>query len=91
MSRNKCNLSKAELIRRVHQQRRDLRAASSQWLDATERFDHGWLSLRRLILLGGGVLAFRAVRKPRRMLRWVQRTFGLLSAVRLVTRFLRSR
>ncbi|MFS2221219.1 YqjK-like family protein [Pantoea sp. B65] len=78
---------KAQLLGIVQQQRLDLSAARRDWLAATARYDHGWLtlvSLRRYLLLGSSAMAIWSARNPSFLMRWLRRGFGLWSTWRLI-------
>lgn len=78
---------KAELLRKVYQQRLDLSAGRKDWLASTTRYDHGWLALlsaKRYLAIGSGVLAIWSVRNPRFITRWARRGLGAWSTWRMV-------
>lgn len=85
---------KAELLRLVQQQRLDLSAEKKLFLEATARYDRGWLklvSLRRFAVVGSGLMAIWSVRHPRRITRWAKRGLGLWSTWRVVRNYLPNR
>lgn len=84
---------KAQLLREIQQQRLDLSASRSDWLDATGAYDRGWntlLSLRSWALVCSSVMAIWTIRHPNLLVRWAKRGFGVWSAWRLVKKTLRS-
>jgi len=87
MSRRDREARTAELLRQVHQQRLDLNAGRKDWLEATDRFDRGWVSLlsaKRFLAIGSGALAIWSVRHPHFLTRWARRGLGAWSTWRMV-------
>lgn len=87
MSRRDREKRTADLLRLIQQQRLDLSAGRKDWLEATERYDRGWLSLvnaKRYLAIGSGVFAIWSVRNPRFLTRWARRGFGAWSTWRMV-------
>lgn len=94
MSRREREQRKAELLGIIQQQRLDLSAGRRDWLAATARYDHGWLtlvSLRRYLLIGSSAMAIWTARNPSFLMRWLKRGFGAWSTWRLISRNLPSR
>ncbi|MEQ9887724.1 YqjK-like family protein [Pectobacterium zantedeschiae] len=78
---------KAQLLRRIQQQRLDLSAGKKNWLNTTARYDRGWQSLmqwRKYWIVGSSLVALYGVRHPSRMIRWGRRVVGLWGTFRLV-------
>lgn len=88
MSRRQSREQKKEqLIRQIQQQRLDLTANKTLWLDTTEPLDRGWQTLyglRKYLAIGSGVVALYAVRHPSLLIRWSRRALSLWGTLRLV-------
>jgi len=92
MSHQHPRIAKAQLLRKIQQQRLDLSAEKRQWSIATARYDRGWntlLSLRKYLITGSSLLALYNIRHPSRMVRWTKRALGLLGTFRLIRSTLR--
>ncbi|MCL7940719.1 YqjK-like family protein [Halomonas sp. ATCH28] len=67
MNRAERRARKAELEHTIEQQRIDLLVAASRWQSASRSIDRGWQTLLRYrvpLLLVGGVVMYRTVRRP---------------------------
>lgn len=94
MSHQHPRVVKAQLLRKIHQQRLDLVAQKREWFTATAGYDRGWntlLGLRKYLIAGSSVLALYNIRHPSRLVRWTKRTLGLLGTIKLIRSTLRSR
>lgn len=67
MNRVERRARKAELEHAIEQQRIDLLVAASRWQSASRSIDRGWQGLMRYrvpLLLVGGTVIYRTVRRP---------------------------
>ncbi len=85
--------TKAELLRRIHQQRLDLSVQKREWFYATSRYDRGWIrlvNLRKYLIAGSSLVALYNIRHPSRMIRWTKRALGILGTLKLIRSTLQS-
>lgn len=84
MNRTERRARRAELELAIDQQRLDLLVAAHRWRTAGRTLDHGWRLLARYrtpLLITGGLLAWRGLRRPGAAARQLHRlTTGLLLA-----------
>lgn len=82
MNRAERRARKVELEHAIEQQRIDLLVAASRWQSASRSLDQGWHALMRYrvpLLLVGGTVIYRTVRRPGGILRLAGRlTTGAL-------------
>ncbi|WP_213990847.1 YqjK-like family protein [Sodalis sp. dw_96] len=86
--------TKAELLRRIQQQRLDLSMQKREWTYATSRYDRGWIRLvhlRKYLIAGSSLLALYNIRHPSRIIRWTKRAIGILGTLKLIRSTLQSR
>ncbi len=86
--------TKAELLRRIHQQRLDLSVQKREWYYATSGYDRGWIRLvhlRKYLIAGSSLLAIYNIRHPSRFIRWTKRAVGVLGMLKLIRSTLQSR
>lgn len=92
MNRAERRARKVELEHAIEQQRIDLLVAASRWQSASRSLDQGWHALMRYrvpLLLVGGTVIYRTVRRPGGILRLAGRlTTGAL-VVKKARRLLR--
>lgn len=94
MSHRQREREKAQLLRRIQQQRLDITAERKRWLAATEGYDRAWHTLtrwRRYWLVGCSAAALYGIRHPSRLVRWARRAIGLLGTYRLLRKTLSQR
>ncbi|MEA9390385.1 YqjK-like family protein [Acerihabitans sp. TG2] len=94
MSHQHPRIAKAQLLRKIQQQRLDLAAEKQQWFMATAGYDRSWnmlVNLRKYLIAGSSLFALYTVRHPSRLVRWTKRALGLLGTIRLIRSTLLSR
>ncbi|WP_431224892.1 YqjK-like family protein [Serratia sp. L9] len=77
---------KEQLIRQIQQQRLDLAASKTLWLEKTEPLDRGWqkvYGLRKYMAVGSSIIALYGIRHPSKLIRWSRRALGLWGTIRL--------
>lgn len=78
---------KEQLLRQIQQQRLDLAASKTLWLEKTAPIDHGWqvvYGLRKYIAIGSTIFTFYSLRHPNKLMRWSRRTLSLWGTFRLM-------
>lgn len=78
---------KEQLIRQIQQQRLDLAANKTLWLEKTEPFDRSWQTLyglRKYMAIGSSVIALYGIRHPSKLIRWSRRALSVWGTVRLI-------
>ncbi|PVZ84942.1 cell division protein FtsH [Serratia sp. S1B] len=84
---------KEQLLRQIQQQRLDLAASKTLWLEKTAPIDHGWQTvygLRRYIAVGSTIIALYGMRHPSKIIRWSRRVFSLWGTFRLMRKSYRA-
>ncbi len=92
MNRAERRARKAELEHAIEQQRVDLLVAASRWQSASRSIDRGWHALLRYrvpLLLVGGTVIYRTVRRPGGVVRLVGRLATGALLVKKARRLLR--
>ncbi len=94
MSRTQRQLEKAALLRQIQLQRRDLAGETHRWLETMAPYDRGWQSvvkLRKLLLVGSGMMALYNLRHPNHVLRWSRYGLQAWSSIKLIRQVFYSR
>ncbi|MFZ1874397.1 MAG: YqjK-like family protein [Chania sp.] len=78
---------KQQLIQQIQQQRLDLAANKTLWLEKTECLDQGWqtlFSLRKYVAIASSIVALYGIRHPGKFIRWSRRAIGIFGTIRLI-------
>lgn len=92
MSRRERKRRKQELMTRVQEQRLDVSACKRDWLKMTARYNNAWFTLMKykpFLMLGGGIVSIKLLRRPKLFGRVVKRAIGLWSSWRLVSNLIK--
>lgn len=79
-------IEKAQLLKKIQQQRLDLASSADSWLEITACYDKIWqqiVSMRNYLIAGGSLLAvYGTIRHPGKMVHWSKRAWGTIKLIR---------
>ncbi|QBH97730.1 hypothetical protein EKN56_15745 [Limnobaculum zhutongyuii] len=94
MNKQQRQLKKNLLLKKIARQRSELAQGRQDWLEQTQSFDRGWLTLTHYPIItatGLGIAAVYGLRHPRKLILWGRRALGIWSTVNFVKNSLNSK